>query len=49
LSEGESYDVVQPEVIDAMTALPVLSTQRQRTFERIGIEHYLRVKDQPAN
>ena len=48
-SQGESYDVVQPEVIDAAAAVPMLSSQRQRTFQRVGIEQYLRVKDQPAS
>ena len=49
VSQGENYDVVQPEIIDAATALPLLSAQRRRTFERVGIEGYLRVKDQPSN
>ena len=48
-SQGESYDVAQPEVIDASVALPVLSADRQRTFSRLGIGHYLRVKDQTTN
>ncbi len=48
LSQGESYDVVQPEIIDAATALPLLSAQRRRTFQRVGIDGYLRVKDQPT-
>ena len=48
-SQGENYDVVQPELIDAAAALPLLSARRRRTFERVGIEGYLRVKDQPGN
>ncbi len=48
-SQGENYDVVQPEIIDAAAALPLLSARRRRTFERVGIEGYLRVKDQPGN
>ena len=48
-SQGENYEVVQPEIIDAAAALPMLSAQRRRTFERVGIEGYLRVKDQAAN
>ncbi len=47
LSQGESYDVMKPEIIDAAAALPVLSPQRRRTFQRVGIEQYLRVEDQP--
>jgi deazaflavin-dependent oxidoreductase (nitroreductase family) len=48
-SQGENYDVVQPEIIDAAAALPLLSARRRRTFERVGIEGYLLVKDQPRN
>jgi deazaflavin-dependent oxidoreductase (nitroreductase family) len=47
-SQGEDYEVVQPEIIDASAALPMLSAQRRRTFERFGIEGYLRVKDQAS-
>lgn len=43
-SEGETHNVAGPEVIDAATALPMLPPKRRRTFERIGITHYLRVK-----
>jgi deazaflavin-dependent oxidoreductase (nitroreductase family) len=46
-SRGESYDVVQPEIVDAAAAIPVVSTWRQRTFRRFGIDQYLRVKDAP--
>ncbi len=48
-SQGEKYEVVQPEIIDAAEALPLVSARRRRTFERVGIEGYLRVKDRPAN
>lgn len=43
-AEGETRDVTEPEVIDAATALPMLSLKRRRTFERVGITQYLRVK-----
>ena len=46
---GESYDVVQPEVIDAAAALPLLSDQRRRTFQRVGIGQYLKAKDQQTD
>lgn len=46
---GESHDVVQPAIIDAAAALPLLSDQRRRTFRRVGIEQYLRLEDPPAN
>lgn len=48
-AEGQSYDVVQPEVIDAAAALPMLSARRRRTFQGVGVEHYLKVKRAPAN
>jgi deazaflavin-dependent oxidoreductase (nitroreductase family) len=43
-AEGETHDVAEPEVIDAATALPMLSSRRRRTFERMGIAQYLSVK-----
>ena len=43
-ANGETHDVTGPEVIDAATALPMLSSTQRRTFERIGITQYLRVK-----
>lgn len=49
LSQGEKYEVVRPEIIDAAEALPLLSAPRRRTFERVGIEGYLRLTDQPAS
>jgi deazaflavin-dependent oxidoreductase (nitroreductase family) len=44
LAGGKTHDVTEPEVINAATALPMLSPKRQRTFERLGIAQYLRVK-----
>jgi deazaflavin-dependent oxidoreductase (nitroreductase family) len=43
-ANGETHDVTEPEVIDAATASPSLSPKRRRTFERIGIAQYLKVK-----
>lgn len=43
-AKGETYDVTDPEVIDAAAALPSLSPKRRMTFERLGITHYLKVK-----
>jgi deazaflavin-dependent oxidoreductase (nitroreductase family) len=45
VAEGETHDVTAPEVVDAATALPLLPPKRRRSFERIGITHYLRVQD----
>ncbi|CAN5706255.1 nitroreductase family deazaflavin-dependent oxidoreductase [soil metagenome] len=44
VAEGETHDVNEPEVVDAATALPSLSPQRRRTFERLGITHYLSIR-----
>jgi deazaflavin-dependent oxidoreductase (nitroreductase family) len=43
-TNGETHDVTEPEVIDAAAALPSLSPGRRRTFERLGIALYLKVK-----
>jgi deazaflavin-dependent oxidoreductase (nitroreductase family) len=43
-ANGETHDVTEPEVIDAATALPMLAPRRRRTFERMGITQYLKVK-----
>lgn len=43
-SEGDDYEVARPKVIDSGSALPLLSARRRRTFERVGIEQYLKVK-----
>ena len=41
--DGETYDMTDPEVIDAAAAAPRLSPGRRRTFQRIGIAKYLEV------
>jgi len=46
-SRGESYDVVRPQIVDAAAATPVVTTWRQRTFRRFGIDQYLQVKIAP--
>jgi deazaflavin-dependent oxidoreductase (nitroreductase family) len=43
-ANGETHDVTEPEVIDAAAALPGLPPKRRRTFERLGITQYLKVK-----
>jgi hypothetical protein len=42
--DGETHDVAEPEVVDAVTAVPMLSPRQRRTFQRVGITHYLKVK-----
>ncbi|MCI4674502.1 nitroreductase/quinone reductase family protein [Candidatus Mycolicibacterium alkanivorans] len=41
-TKGQTFDVTAPEIISATEALPLLPRDRRRTFERTGIEHYLR-------
>lgn len=44
VSKGHTYQVGSPEIIDATQALPLLPGDRRRTFERIGVEHFLRMR-----
>lgn len=41
---GQTYDLTEPEVIDAATAGPQLSPRRRRAFQRFGIDNFLKVK-----
>jgi deazaflavin-dependent oxidoreductase (nitroreductase family) len=41
---GQTYDVVEPEIIDAATALPQLSEPRRRTFAIFGIGEFVKVR-----
>ena len=41
---GQTYDVAEPEIIDAATAGPQLSPRRRRAFQRFGIDNFLKVK-----
>lgn len=42
-ANGETHDVTKPELIDASTALPMISPKQRRTYERVGISQYLTV------
>ena len=42
--DGQTYDVAEPEIIDAATAAPQLSARRRRAFQRFHIDNYLKVK-----
>ncbi|MBB2770982.1 MULTISPECIES: nitroreductase family deazaflavin-dependent oxidoreductase [Mycolicibacterium] len=48
VSGGRTVEVVDPQVIDAATAAPHLSARRRRTFERFGIERFVRLMAAPA-
>lgn len=43
-AKGETHDVTEPELINAAAALPLLSPRQGRTFQRLGIAQYLKVK-----
>lgn len=40
---GETFDVTEPEIIDAATASPLLSPRRRRAFQRFGIDRFVKV------
>ena len=42
--KGETHEVVQPEVIDAETAFPLIDERHRRTWRTFGIDRFLRVK-----
>jgi deazaflavin-dependent oxidoreductase (nitroreductase family) len=46
--DGDKHEVVEPEIIGADAALPLLAAGRQRMFGRVGIDHYLKVRCAPA-
>lgn len=43
-AQGESYIVVEPEVVDRADAEPFVSTHARLLFRLFGIERYLKVK-----
>ena len=43
-AKGETYDIFEPEAMDAAEALPLLDERHRRTWGRFGIERFLRVK-----
>jgi deazaflavin-dependent oxidoreductase (nitroreductase family) len=42
VSKGHTYRVSSPELISATEALPLLPADRRKTFEKVGIGHFLR-------
>jgi deazaflavin-dependent oxidoreductase (nitroreductase family) len=43
-ANGETHDVTNPELIDASTALPMISPRQRATYQRVGISQYLKLK-----
>lgn len=44
VSKGRTFALRSPELIDSTQALPLLPSDRRRTFERVRIGHFLRAK-----
>ena len=41
---GETFDVTEPEIIDATTAIPQLSPRRRHAFQQFGIDNFVKLK-----
>ncbi|MFC3777690.1 nitroreductase [Mycolicibacterium holsaticum] len=41
---GDTFDVIEPTIVDAATAAPQLSQRRREAWQRLGIDSYLKVK-----
>ena len=39
---GETFDVTEPEISDAATASPLLSSHRRRAFQRFGTDKFFK-------
>ena len=44
IRKGETVTTDTPEIIDATEALPLVPPDRRRSFERVGIAHFLRLR-----
>ncbi len=45
---GQTYEVAHPKIIDTVSAAPQLSLGRQRTFQRFGIDNFMKVELAPT-
>ncbi|MEE6139253.1 nitroreductase family deazaflavin-dependent oxidoreductase [Mycobacterium sp. 050128] len=45
-ADGQSYRVVEPEIISAASATPQLRPERRRTYDLFRIQNYLKVKSE---
>lgn len=46
--KGETCEVVEPQIIDAATALTQLPSSRRRAAQWFGIDNYVKLKFAPA-
>jgi deazaflavin-dependent oxidoreductase (nitroreductase family) len=47
-THGQSYRVVQPEIIAAEAATPLLRPERRRTYDLFRVKNYLQVSCEPS-
>jgi deazaflavin-dependent oxidoreductase (nitroreductase family) len=47
-AHGQSYRVMQPEIVSAESATPQLRPERRRIYDLFGVKNYLKVKSEPA-
>ncbi|ETW22372.1 nitroreductase family deazaflavin-dependent oxidoreductase [Mycobacterium gastri] len=40
---GETYEAVQPQIVDAATAAGQLAPRQKRAFDRFNVKHYLKL------
>lgn len=48
-AKGESYEVIEPEIVGAEEVAPLLPARLRRTWRLFGIERFLRVKPVPES
>jgi hypothetical protein len=41
---GQTYDVAEPEILEAATSAPQLSPRLRRAFQRFGIDKFVKLK-----
>jgi deazaflavin-dependent oxidoreductase (nitroreductase family) len=46
--KGETYEVIEPQIIDAATALAQLPSSRRRTAQWFGIDNYVKLEFAPT-
>jgi len=44
VTQGKAYDVIEPEIIDAADAGPLLSDRRRRVFARLRVKDFVKFR-----
>ncbi|MGO9030407.1 nitroreductase/quinone reductase family protein [Mycobacterium sp.] len=47
-ANGRTFDVVEPEILDAAAALPQITPRRRSVWQRLGITDYVKLKFAPT-